>query len=71
MHGFSLSTWNFNIVYVPQNLQAPPGLRKTRERSMKLKSTKFCILNEYLYWNDPGVVLLNCLFENETQQTIE
>ena len=38
---------------------------------MKLKSAKFCILNEYLYWKDLGGVLLNCLLENEGQKTIE
>ena len=38
---------------------------------MKLKDSKFCILNEYLYWKDPGGVLLNCILENESQQTIE
>ena len=46
-------------------------MRKTRERSVKLKSTKFFILSEYLYWKDLGGVLLNCLLENESQQTIE
>ena len=35
---------------------------------MKLKVAKFCILNQYLYWKDPGGVLLNCLLENEAQQ---
>ena len=54
-----------------QILQAPTGLRKTRARSLKLKSVKFCILNQYLYWKDPGGVLLNCLFENEAQQTMK
>ena len=47
-----------------QNLQDPAGLSKTREISIQLKSTKFCILNEYLYWKDPGGGLLNFLLEN-------
>ena len=38
---------------------------------MKLKATKFCILNQYLYWKDPGGVLLNFLLENEAQQNMK
>ena len=60
-----------DIVYVLQNLQAPPKLGKTRARSVKLKTTKFFILNHYLYWKDPGGILLNFLLENEAQQTMK
>ena len=38
---------------------------------MNLKSAKFCILNQYLYWKYPGGVLLNCLLENEAKQTMK
>ena len=65
---FTTSSWYSDIVHVLQNLQAPAGLSKTRARSVKLKAAKFCILNQYLYWKDPGRVLLNCLLENEAQQ---
>ena len=69
MSDFSMSPWYSDIVYVLQNLQAPIGLSKIRARSVKLKSAKFCILNQYLYWKYPGVVLLNFLLENEAMQT--
>jgi hypothetical protein len=62
---FSLSPWYANIVYVLQNLQAPANMEKTRARSVKLKATKFCILDGNLFWKDPGGILLNCLLENE------
>ena len=68
MPDFSISPWYADIVYVLQNLQPPAGLSKTRERSVKLKAAKFCILNQYLYWKDPGGLLLNCLSENEAPQ---
>ena len=68
MPDFYISPWYADIVYVLQNLQPPTGLSKTRARSMKPKATKFCILNQYLYWKDHGGVLLNCLLENEAQQ---
>ena len=38
---------------------------------MKLKSAKFCILNQYLYWKDLGGVLLNYLLENEAKKTMK
>ena len=71
MPDFSMSPWYSDIVYVLQNLQAPAGLRKTRARLVKLKVSKFCILNQYHYWKDPGGVLLNCLLENEAKQTMK
>ena len=59
MPDFSISPWYADIVYVLQNLQPPAGLRKTRTRSVKMKATKLCIINQHLYWKDPGGVLLN------------
>ena len=69
MIDFVASPWYFDIVYILRNLQAPVGLSKSRARSVKLKAAKFCIINRYLYWKDPGGVLLNCLLENEAQHT--
>ena len=69
MIDFTTSLWYYDIVHVLQNLQAPAGLSKTRARSVNLEAAKFCILNQYLYWKDPGGVLLNFLLENESQQT--
>ena len=71
MIDFVTSPWYSDIVYVLRNLQAPEGLSKSRARSVKLKSAKFCIINKYLYWKDPGGVLLNCLLEDEAQQVIK
>ena len=54
MIDFTTSPWYSDIVHVLQNLQALAGLNKTRVRSVKLKAAKFYILNQYLYWKDPG-----------------
>ena len=64
MVDFVASPWYSDIVYVLQNLQAPEGLSKSRARAVKLNFAKFCIINKYLYWKDPGGVLLNCLLED-------
>ena len=68
---FLASPWYKDIIVVLQNLQAPKGLTKNQARSVKLKSTKFCIINGCLYWKDPGGVLLYCLLENEAHIKIK
>jgi hypothetical protein len=47
------SPWYADIIYVLENLQAPPGVSKTKARFLKLKAVKFCILDNSLYWKDP------------------
>eukprot|EP00253_Pinus_taeda_P012344 PITA_12344 len=65
---FLQSPWYLDIVYVLQHLSPPPGMIKNKGRSLKHKAAKFYILNNSLYWKDPGGVLLNCLIEDEAQQ---
>ena len=45
-------------------------MEKSRYRSLKLKSLKYCILQEKLYWKDPGGVLLDCINETHTPEII-
>jgi hypothetical protein len=65
------SPWYVDIIYVLRNLQAPPGLSKTKARFLKLKETKFCILDHSLYWKDLGGILLSCLLEEEMKKDIK
>ena len=65
------SPWYKDVIYVLKNLQAPPELIKTKARSIKLKSSRYCIINGYLYWKDPGGILLNCLLETEVKEKID
>ena len=51
------SPWYRDIIYVLKNLQAPLELTGTKARSVKLKSSRYCIINGFLYWKDPGSVL--------------
>jgi hypothetical protein len=59
------SPWYTDIIYVLKNLQAPPGLSKTKARFLKLKAAKFCILDNSLYWKDLGGILLSFLLEDD------
>ena len=61
------SPWYMDIIYVLRNLQAPPGLSKTKARFLNLKATTFCILDKSLYWKYPGAILLSCLLEDDTE----
>jgi hypothetical protein len=63
--------WYADIIFVLKNLQAPPEFSKTKARFLKLKATKFCIVNESLYWKDPGGILLSCLIEGEAEKPSE
>ena len=68
---FIASLWYKDIIHVLQHLQAPSGLYKTQARSLKLKAAKFCIIDIYLYWKDPGGVILNCLLEEEAKENMQ
>jgi hypothetical protein len=53
------------------NLQAPPGLTKTKARFLKLKALKYCILDGNLYWKDVGGIFLNCLLKDEADKALQ
>ena len=62
---FLAPPWYKDAIYVLKNLQAPPKLTSTKDRSVKLKSSRYCIINGFLYWKDPRGILLNCLLETK------
>lgn len=68
---FTLSPWYLDIIYVLKNLSPLPGMPRNKAKTLKLKATKFCILNYVLYWKDPGGILLNCLVEEEAKKVME
>jgi hypothetical protein len=64
------SPWYADIIDVLRNFQDPHELSKAKARFLKLKATNFCILNQSLYWKDPGGILLSCLLEGKAEKTI-
>ena len=68
---FSLSPWYSYIIYVLKKFSPSPSMPRNKAKTLKLKATKFCILNSALYWKDPGGVLLNCLVEKEEKKFME
>lgn len=68
---FSLSPWYSDIIHVLKNLSPTPGMTRNKARTLKLKATKFFILNFALYWKDPSGVLLNFFLEKEAKKVME
>ena len=64
------SPWYRDAIYVLKNLQDPPELTSTKARSVKLKSSKYCRINGFLYWKDPRGILLKCLLETKVRDKI-
>lgn len=56
-----------DIIYVLQNISPPLGMAKNKSITPKLKAIKFCIMNDALYWKDPGGMLLSFLVEEEAK----
>jgi hypothetical protein len=63
--------WYTDLIFILKNLQAPPGLTKTKSRFLKLKALKFCILEGNLYWKYPGGILLNCLLKDKADNVLQ
>jgi hypothetical protein len=63
--------WYADLIFILQNLQAPPGLTKTKAIFLKLKALKFYILEGNLYWKDPTGILLNCLLKDEADKVLQ
>ena len=55
------SPWCEKNVYFLLHLQCPPNMNKNEYRSLKLKSLKYVLIDQVLYWKDPGGILLKCL----------
>ena len=68
---FTNSPWYADIIFVLQNLQAPPGLTRTKAIFLKMKSLKYCIINNGLFWKDSSGIILNCLLKNEADKIMK
>lgn len=68
---FTSYPWYSDIVYVLQYLNPPSEVPKGKTISLKLKASKYCILDGVLFWKEPGGVLLNCLVENGAKHVMK
>jgi hypothetical protein len=70
--GLSLAdcAWYREILYFLQELRPPDGMGKSRARALKLKSVRYCLIEQVLYWRDPLAMLLRCLNPPEAQKVM-
>ena len=68
---FLESPWYADITNVLLNLQVPPGLSRTKKRFLKMKASKFCILDNALFWKNHEGILLNCLIKEEADKVLK
>jgi hypothetical protein len=61
-------TWYKDNIFLLQKLQPRDGMEKSKVRGLKLKSIKYCLIDQVLYWKDPLRVLLICLDPREAQK---
>lgn len=64
------SDWYNDIVHFQWNFQCPTSMDKSKMGYFKLKVIKYCIIDNYLYWKDPTIILLKCVDENESHMII-
>ena len=65
------SPWYADIIFVLLNLQAPPSLSRTKSRFLKMKSIKYGIIGNSLFWKDNGGILFNCLLKDEADKVMQ
>jgi hypothetical protein len=61
-------SWYKGIIFFLQNIQPPSDMEKKKGRALKLKSIKYCLVDQILYWKDPLGVLLRFLDPQEAQR---
>jgi hypothetical protein len=63
--------WYKDVIDFLQELQPPDGLQKSKERALKLKAVRYCLIDQTLYWKDPLGVLLKCLGPPEAEMIMD
>ena len=70
MDFYSSSVWYTDIVHFLLFLQFPEHLDRKASRSLKLKATNYYLVEDQLFWKDPGGILLRCLDQAEIGEVI-
>jgi len=68
---FLQSPWYADICFILLNLHAPPGLSRTKKRFLKMKASKFYVLDGAMFWKNHEGILLNYLTLNETDNVMK
>ena len=62
--------WYSGIIQFLLKLEVSPDLTPNQARALKLKSVKFCIIDNLLYWKDHSGILLRCLDKEDAEKVM-
>eukprot|EP00253_Pinus_taeda_P026646 PITA_26646 len=68
---FLILEWYKDVTFVLQHNRAPDNLSKSKARFTKLKSLRYFVYDQNLFWKDAGGILLKCLIEEEVDKVID
>ena len=59
--------WYSGIIHFFLKLEVSPDLTSNQALALKLKSVKFCIIDNLLYWKNKYGIFLRCLDKEESK----
>lgn len=60
--------WYSDIIYFLQNLTCPNHLVNQKRRALRLKASKYCIIQDGLGWRNPDGLVLRCVNQNKSKE---
>ena len=60
--------WYSDIIYFLQNLTCPSHLVSQKRRALRLKASKYCIIQDGLGWRNPDGLVLRCVDRNKSKE---
>ena len=67
----ALCNWYPEIINFLLKLEVPLEFTQSQARTLKLRVTKFCILESLLYWRDPFGTFLRCLDKEQSNEVMQ
>jgi ribonuclease HI/transposase InsO family protein len=62
--------WYADIIFFLTNLTCPTHLIGHKRRALRLKATKYCIIQDGLGWKNPDGIILRCVDELESKRLL-
>ena len=60
-----------DIIFTLLNSRDPLGLTRTKARFLKMKSLKYCFIDNALFWKHNGGIIFNCLLKDEANKIMQ
>ena len=63
--------WYAEIINFLLKLEIPSGFTLSQAKTLKLRATKYCIMENLLYWRDPSGIFLTCLDKEQSKEVMQ